>query len=451
MLLKEITTSHTLYEIYSIFKEEEGSAFLDSSLQDSSLSEYSFIGLNPFIKIIGKKDTILVNNEESKEDIFTLLKNITKKYKINNETELPFLSGGIGYFSYDFGRTLEKFESTAIEDVEVPLFMFNFYDNIIISDHKNKKMYISALGVLKEEEESIENICKVIKNYNIEDFSVNINYDYNLKEFESNFLQDEYIKTVEKVRAYIEEGDIYITNLTQRFSKKVEDHPYEIYRKLRKLSPAPFSAYLNYEDFKIISSSPERFIRIKDRFIETRPIKGTRPRGRDRAEDDKNKLELMNSEKDKSELLMIVDLERNDLSKICKEKSIKVTQLFDIEEYSTVFHLVSTIKGEIKEDKDAVDCINATFPGGSITGAPKIRSMEIIEELEGIKRNIYTGSIGYIGFDGNADFNIVIRTILHKDNVAYFGVGGGITYESDKDFEFEETLHKAKAIMQALS
>ncbi len=184
--------------------------------------------------------------------------------------------------------------------------------------------------------------------------------------------------------------------------------------------------------------------------VETRPIKGTRPRGKDKLEDEKNKKELLNSEKDKSELLMIVDLERNDLSKVCKPFSVKVTELFKLEEYATVFHLVSTVIGELKENVSSVKCIRECFPGGSITGAPKIRSMEIIEELEGLRRGIYTGAIGYFDLRGNCDFNIVIRTILAKDNKAYFGVGGGITIESEEEMEYEETLDKAKALMRVL-
>jgi para-aminobenzoate synthetase component 1 len=207
---------------------------------------------------------------------------------------------------------------------------------------------------------------------------------------------------------------------------------------------------MNFEGFNIICSSPERFLSIKKRVVETRPIKGTMPRGFNVAEDLKNKNILINSEKDKAELLMVVDLERNDLSKVCKPGSVKVTELFKLEEYSTVFHLVSTVIGELKEAVSPLDCIKACFPGGSITGTPKIRSMEIIEELEPVRRNIYTGALGYLGFEGNVDLNIIIRTILIKDNKAYFGVGGGITWDSKEESEYDETLDKAKALMRVL-
>ncbi|MEQ8199276.1 MAG: anthranilate synthase component I family protein, partial [Clostridiaceae bacterium] len=204
------------------------------------------------------------------------------------------------------------------------------------------------------------------------------------------------------------------------------------------------------EGFTVLSSSPERFLKLSDGKAETKPIKGTRPRGKDIQEDRKNRNELTNSDKDKAELLMIVDLERNDLSKVCKPHSVKVKELFKIEEYATVFHLVSSIEGELKPEEDVISLIRATFPGGSITGAPKLRAMEIISELEASERGLYTGSIGYIDFRGNADFNIVIRTILIKDNEAFFGVGGGITYDSVEELEYQETLDKAKALMEVL-
>ena len=238
--------------------------------------------------------------------------------------------------------------------------------------------------------------------------------------------------------------------MTQRFWCYNEDDSFDIYKKLRSINKAPFSAYLNFEDFQIISSSPERFIQVFNNKAHTRPIKGTRPRGNNVEEDEKNKLELFNSEKDKAELLMVVDLERNDFSKVCKPHTVKVTENFKLEEYATVFHLVSTVEGELKEDVSAVRCIKECFPGGSITGTPKIRAMEIIEELEGLKRNLYTGSIGYFDIRGNCDFNIVIRTIIKKDNRAYFGVGGGITWDSNPEDEWFETIDKAKALMKVL-
>lgn len=239
-------------------------------------------------------------------------------------------------------------------------------------------------------------------------------------------------------------------NMTQCFSTQINKHPINIYERLRTINPAPFAAYLNYDNFKIVGSSPERFLQIRSRKVETRPIKGTLPRGKSPEEDILNREKLYSSVKDRAENLMIVDLMRNDLGRVCEFGSVKVPELFCVEQYSTVFHLVSTITGVLREDKDAVDCIKATFPGGSITGAPKIRAMEIIDELEPTCRHLYTGSIGYIGFDGDMDINIVIRTILIKKDIAYYQVGGGIVWDSQAEKEYQETLDKGKALKKVL-
>ena len=229
-----------------------------------------------------------------------------------------------------------------------------------------------------------------------------------------------------------------------------QKEPLDVFYDLREANPSPFGGYLDYGEYQIICASPERFLKMKNRKINTRPIKGTRKRGETEEEDIRMRKELENSGKDKSELLMIVDLERNDLNRVCVPGSVKVTELFTVEEYATVFHLVSDIEGQLQEEKDIIDLMDAAFPGGSITGAPKYRAMEIIDELEHGKRNLYTGSIGYLTLDGDCDFNIVIRTAVHKDGKYYLGVGGGITAESDLEFEYEETLQKAKAVLEAM-
>ena len=238
--------------------------------------------------------------------------------------------------------------------------------------------------------------------------------------------------------------------MTQQLTIKSEKSPYEVYRYLRTHNPSPFGGFFQCDTFQVVCSSPERFLKVTDGCIETRPIKGTRKRGETPLEDRILKEELKNSSKDRSELLMIVDLERNDLNHVCEPGSVKVTEHFAVETYSTVFHLVTTIIGKLKQELHTSDLIKAAFPGGSITGAPKIRAMEIIDELEHDRRNLYTGSMGYFSFDGNCDFNIIIRTAVHQDNQYHLGVGGGITCESDLEFEYEETLQKAKALLEAL-
>ncbi|MBP1743649.1 MAG: para-aminobenzoate synthase, subunit [Firmicutes bacterium] len=446
-LIEEIETGLDAFDIYSIFRDDRSAAFLDSGKGAEDLGRYSFIGLNHFAAFKYENGVCTVDGREFGGEPFEELDRMIGRYRIENNTGLPYVAGAMGYFSYDLARTIEKIPVIALEDVKIPDLYFYFYDNAVIVDNLEKKTYVTALGILRPREDSVRELKRRI--------SVGDKVTYgevtgSNTVFRSNFTKEGYIETVERVRQYIRSGDVYITNLTQRFCCETQKAPYDVYRDLRHINPAPFAAFLNVEDFSIVCSSPERFLRIKDRIVETRPIKGTRPRGKDEAEDLRNRQELLDSEKDKSELLMIVDLERNDLSKVCKPFTVKVTELFKLEEYSTVFHLVSTVVGELKDGCTAVGCIKACFPGGSITGAPKVRSMEVIETLEPTRRNIYTGCIGYIGFDGNADLNIVIRTILMKEGKACFGVGGGITWESEKEAEYDETIDKARALMRVL-
>ncbi|MGL5615829.1 MAG: aminodeoxychorismate synthase component I [Sarcina sp.] len=452
-IINEIETKYRADELYEIWKDEKDTILLDSSKEDSIYSNYSFIGINEFLKIKSKGDLVHINDEKPiKADVFKLLNNFMKEFKLEKslEKEIPFIAGAIGYISYDMGRNLEKIEELSKSDYEVFDSYFLFFNNLIIFDLKKNKVYISAFYKNKIEAiNSIEIIKSKIENFSKASDIIELKSEKEVI-FNSNFTRESYIDAVAKMKDYILEGHIYIANMTQRFFCDCHKNGYKVYKNLREINKAPFSAYLNLEHMEVLSSSPERFLKINNNKVETRPIKGTRPRGKTKEEDEKNKLELLNSEKDKSELLMIVDLERNDLSKVCKPGSIKVTELFKLESYSTVFHLVSTIIGELEEENTAIDCIRECFPGGSITGTPKIRAMEVIEELEALKRGLYTGAIGYFDFRGNSDFNIVIRTIVKKDNKAYFGVGGGITIESIEEMEYEETLDKAKALIEVL-
>ncbi|MGL5664415.1 MAG: aminodeoxychorismate synthase component I, partial [Cetobacterium sp.] len=368
-------------------------------------------------------------------------------------TKLPFIGGAVGFLSYDLGNYIENLPRKAIDDLNVYDLYFGLYDCVIVVDHLENKTYIATpdINIDKEkclilqienrifeaEQNGVDSICYEEKEVN----PIKLNSNFTKKEFE---------QSVQKVKDYIRSGDIYQANLTQRFNGRTTLSSYELYRDLRKISPAPFGAFLNFDDFNILSNSPERFIKCIDKKVETRPIKGTRPRGKNKEEDLKLQEELKNSEKDRAELLMIVDLERNDIGRISKIGTVKVPELFVIEPYANVNHLVATVVGEIEDGKDAVDVIKATFPGGSITGAPKIRSMEIIDELEPTQRNVYTGSIGYIGFNGDMDLNIAIRTIVKKDDEVFFQVGGGMTWGSNPSDEYQETLDKAKSIMEAL-
>ena len=450
-IIRELTPYRSTAEIFQILGEERDSVFLDSSLVND-LGRYSIIGRNPYLKLLKDGDRFFINNIEETEITFEeYLRKYLQNHKDENQTDLPLVSGAVGYFSYEYGRKLMEIASGEKDIVSIPDAVLIFYDLYIIEDCKEKRTFLIANGtetpaeelLQKTEEEIQAGDQKKLSYVNSKDTSFDI-------EIFHNFKKEEYKKAVDDMIHYIIEGDIYIANMTQQMTVKSEKQPKDVFLDLRKNNPSPFGGYLDYEDFQIVCASPERFLRMKKGHVETRPIKGTRKRGDTPEEDLLMRKELENSDKDKSELLMIVDLERNDLNRVCKPGSVKVTELFTVEEYATVFHLVSNIEGELEEGKNFADLLEATFPGGSITGAPKYRAMEIIDELEHGRRNLYTGSIGYLTLDGDCDFNIVIRTALHKDGRYHLGVGGGITAESELEFEYEETLQKAKAVLEAM-
>ncbi|MFI3210661.1 MAG: aminodeoxychorismate synthase component I [Peptostreptococcaceae bacterium] len=436
-MIKRLQTNYNSFEIFSIFKNEKDSFILDSSMHFKDLGRYSIIGFNPF-KTIKLKDY---------ENTFDKLEEELNRYKVINKTNLPFIGGAVGYISYDSYQYVENIKESAIDDINGYDIYFGFYDIAIVIDHLEDEKYIVTPNLdTKNEYNKVIEVEQKILNSVVEKREL---IECKETKLTSNFTKEEFENAVLKVKEYIKSGDIYQVNLTQRFSGKTNIDSFDLYEKLRKISPSTFSAFLNFEGYNVLSNSPERFIKVIDNNIETRPIKGTRPRGIDEKHDLELIEELKNSEKDKSELLMIVDLERNDLSKICDK--VEVPSLFEIESYANVHHLVSSVCGEINEDISIKEILKATFPGGSITGAPKIRAMEIIEELEGIKRNVYTGSIGYISFCSNMDFNIAIRTLIKKNDEFYFQVGGAVTWDSNPSEEYQETLDKAKSIIGALN
>jgi len=404
-----------------------------------------------------------------------------------------FKCGFIGYFSYDLKNYIEELPQNSYDDLNLPIYCLVYFNQVLAYSHFEKKWYLTKIfneesagsnkntnnfKTLKEKtienkkffldflkhDQALEIVKKDVFVKNCDDgncfppkdmINKNIienylNKDIKTINLKSNFKKENYIKAIEKAKRYVHNGDIYQINLTQRFECKIPVKSPDLYYILRDKNPAPFSAYLNLGEVKIGSSSPERFIYIKKNYIETRPIKGTRPRGKDEAEDAFYINELKNSIKDRAELNMIVDLERNDLGKFCIYGSVKVKEHAKIEKYAKVLHSVSTITGEIKKDVNFPNIIKASFPGGSITGTPKIRAMQIIDELEPTARNVYTGSIGYIGIDGTVDLNIAIRTFIIKDSNFYYNAGGGIVEDSNPEDEFNETLDKGSALEEAL-
>ena len=454
--IKEIKLNTSIEDIYSHFSKKDNTSFLNSCLQ-KDVGRYSIIGLEHYLVIKYKNRLLEVNCKNSKKVLktnpFNYIENLLEKYKVKNKTKLPFIAGGMGYFGYELKNLLEKLPSTTKNDLKIPDLYFVFYNSILICDKLKRKMYLSCVDLKSNNKKIIEKRVRKLKN---KINRIKINHDIkkiNKKnhKIRINITKQEYVDAIKKIKEYIKRGHIYQANFSQRFESDWNYNPYELFMRINKINPVPFSAYLNFEDFKIISSSPERFFKANNQDIETRPIKGTRPRGKNKEEDKCFKKELLKSKKDQAELYMIIDLERNDLSKICIPGSVIVKERKRLESYSSVHHTVGIIKGKLRKDTSLIACVRAMFPGGSITGCPKIRCMEILDELEKNNRNIYTGSIGYLSFHNTMDLNIVIRTFAYKNKKIYFQVGGGIVIDSKPEEEYQETLDKAKALIKSIN
>ena len=458
--MKEILYTHlpfiTPEKVFLYFKDKNFLCWLDDCSK-KKIRSYSIIGIEPFLIFISKKrkTSIFI---DGKEEIlygnpFDIFKEVLKRYKV----DFPFLfsPGALGYLSYDLGWHIEKLPDIAKDDLKIPEIWFGFYSTLLIFDHNRKKLIIVSQNVYDKNREFelkfkslVEQFKKIFEK--VENYKFILKDSLNFQMLSSNMTHNEYINSIKKIKNYIEKGDVYQINFAQRIQAKGIFSPEEIYLKLREINPTSFSGFLNTGSFYILSNSPELFLFKNKDLVITRPMKGTRPRGRNKQQDNLYKKQLLESAKDKAELIMIVDLERNDLGKVCKYGSVRVKKNQILEKYKTVFQTTSQIEGILKNDIDCIDLLKATFPGGSITGAPKIRAMEIIEELEPNKRGFYTGSMGYIGFNGNMELNILIRTILMKNDTIYYPVGGGIVWDSSPEKEYEETITKAKALFLTL-
>ena len=361
---------------------------------------------------------------------------------------------------------IEDLPKKAIDDLHLPEGYLAFYDCVVAFDHQEKRVYVASTGFPESEErrrvvratQRLDEVrgrlvatSAVVDHDEVGGVVAGRRDQGGPVNCLSNFTQTEYIRAVEAVREYIAAGDVFQVNLAQRFEADLPMLPYELYSYLRQINPAPFAAYLDFGEVQVLSASPERFLSVRGDRVETRPMKGTRPRSKSTVEDEALAAELLGSEKDQAENVMIVDLERNDLGRMCRFGTVRVRDLLTLERYATVYQLTLTVEGRLLPDRSSIDLLKGCFPGGSISGAPKVRAMEIIDELEPTRRSVYTGSIGYLSFSGEMDLNIAIRTILVKGNKAYFQVGGGITYSSDPEAEYQETLDKAKALLESLS
>ena len=405
--------------------------WLDSAMIDGQPDQASFCGRDPFLVLRSKGDFVEIagrsRTHRCQANPFEVLRHLLREHG-RRASLPPGFTGTVGYLAYDLRRFVEDVPHRAVDDLGLPECYLCFYDNIVRFDPRLTAVDCQTAIGRSPPAEAIE---------------VPV----------ANFTAEAYRRAVERVREYIFAGDVYQVNLSQRFQLPLRESPFAAYLRLRSLNPASFAAYLNLPEVQVLSASPEQFLHFdpRTRRVRTRPIKGTRPRGRTVREDDQLARELLASEKDRAENVMIVDLERNDLGRVAEVGSVQVAEIAALETLPTVFHLTSTVEATLREDHDLVDLLLATFPGGSITGAPKIRAMEIIDELEPTARSVYTGAIGYIGMDGSLDLNIAIRTILAKDGKAYFQAGGGIVADSDPELEYHETLHKARALVEAVT
>jgi len=431
---------------------------LESALTMERFGRYSIVGSNPSIIIRSKNGiTDVLRNgtiTRHKCDPLKVVDNEVKAFGFVEDADfdgLPFTGGAVGYFGYDLNRQIEAIPNIAVDDQGIPDIYLGFYTEAIVIDHKENRTY--AVSYMPEDNsramgEALSRLRLLVSRVSGGKLpESNGNVAENLS---SNFSRNGYRAMINRAKEYISAGDIFQVNLAQRFVADLKVDHFSLYRRLRSLNPAPFAAYLGYGDFSILSSSPERFMFVNDRYVETRPIKGTRPRFSDEKKDGLSIKELKESEKDAAEHVMIVDVKRNDLGRVCEFGSVKVPELMVVESYKAVHHLVSTVAGRLRPDIGALDLLRAGFPGGSISGAPKIRAMEIIEELEPCRRNVYTGAIGYISTNRIMDTNIAIRTIIAMNGKAYLHVGGGIVADSDPDAEYQETMDKGLALFNAL-
>ncbi len=429
---------------------ESGRQALSTASLDASLgARYDILVADPVVRIETRAGNTWVNDGKTtvcaKEDAFTTIKHLLLKTPTSRERNIPFAGGALGYFAYDLGRSLEKVESLAIHDIEIADMMVGIYDWAIVVDHHLQQthlvshlQYHSQEALLRLYQRLLDTVSQATESAG---FKV-------LGEVASNLDQQAYAQAFKQVQAYIQAGDCYQINLAQRFKVAVAGDAWQGYQQFKQLSRAPFMAYMDLQDsqgesVQILSMSPERFLQVNQGVVETRPIKGTRPRGKDAEEDALIAQELGRAIKDRAENLMIVDLLRNDLGKVCEIGSVRVSELFKLQTFANVHHLVSIVQGRLAEQCHALDLLKGCFPGGSITGAPKLRAMQIIEHLEPHRRGVYCGSIGYIGFDGAMDTNIAIRTaVVYRQQMTFYA-GGGIVTDSTCEKEYQETFDKA--------
>lgn len=466
--------------LYPVFSGAN-SFLLESVKGPENIARYSFIGFDPYLTFKVKDGAVEITAKGKKAvssvPPLARLKSLVDAYRQAPLKSLPpFQGGAVGLLSYDFVQYFEKLPKAARDDLQIPDAHFLMIDKLIAFDHLDKKAWIvvcpgardTELGYgdvdvdwaekYDEAEQEIEKISSEVQKCRSTEVTPPFSSPCqgedrrgSISSLKHGLSKKQYMEIVKRAKEYIAAGDIFQANISLRVSADIGDiKPWSLYKILRSINPSPFAGYIDFGDYQIVSSSPERLLKVKGGVIETRPIAGTRPRGRDVKEDELMRAELLLNEKERAEHIMLIDLERNDIGRVSDYGSVHVDELMITEDYSHVIHIVSNVKGNLASGKNCFDAIKAAFPGGTITGVPKVRCMEIIDELEPVSRGPYTGSFGYIGFSGSMDLNIIIRTFVIKDGFAYVQAGAGIVADSDPEKEYYESLKKAEALIRTL-
>lgn len=450
----------------TIFSNLKGNYKFLLESSNEGTGRYSFMGENPRKRIYAKGEHIFVEYFKNKESFIKKIehKTLTQvlrehmiKYQ-NIQTEIPFTGGAVGYIGYDCIGQIHSISLENLEELHVPDAMLMFYDTVIVYDHvKRTVTLVRNIDLQYEQDRTLnyEEVINELEQLYEKIIPVAVTKQSGLEITTEPFvieegLKERFCKKVEKSKRYIQDGEILQVVLSNRFKKKTKKQGFDIYRNLRIKNPSPYLFYIDCCDFQVIGSSPESLVKVKDNIVTTLPIAGTRPRGKTKEEDEALEIELLRDKKELSEHMMLVQLGKDDISKVAKEETIEVSRLKEIERYSHVMHIVSEVRGELDEKKDVYDAFFACFPAGTVSGAEKVRAIEIIEELEDVKRELYSGAVGYFGYSGDMDMCIAIRTIVLKDEIAYVQAGAGIVIDSIPEKEYEETVNKGKALMEVV-
>ncbi|MEE9593828.1 MAG: anthranilate synthase component I [Candidatus Hydrothermarchaeales archaeon] len=457
-LIKVVKADLKPTDVYAQLRKKKPSFLLESAITGEKVARYSFLGNSPE-KIVKIKDGMAKVNTDTPvatDDPLGFMREMISGYSILEDRLPRFFGGLLGYFSYDIIRYYEEIGDNTTDDLAHEDAEFMFIKNLLVFDHWREEILLVSNIILNSEdkiEDEYERALRIIDSMESivkESEALDLNFNGKVVSYKSNFSRQDFEESVAKLKEHIFAGNIFQGVLSQRFECETDVDSFKVYIALKEINPSPYMYFLEFNDHSIVGSSPEILARVDGERIIVRPIAGTRPRGRDSVEDEMLSREMLNDPKERAEHVMLVDLGRNDVGRVSKFGSVVVDEFMGVEKYSHVQHIVSNVVGDMREDLDAFDAFIASFPAGTVTGAPKVRAMQILDDLEPVRRGIYAGSVGYFSFDKNMDFAITIRTIVMQDGKAYVQAGAGIVADSDPSREYQETVNKAKGMLKAI-